>query len=438
MKLVVNIGKKYFFGILLIGLVLAGIVGVIAYNSAGTGGVPATFGHSVDEIAFGGATIGPLEKVTANQFCNSTGACTTSLGGGTIVNNNGGDGGAIGGKVEIKNPTEPADLILQYSNYQAWWITGDNGKMRMGGNGATRPAGAMVFDTAGNVGIGIGMQTPDARLTVSTGDAAEKQDLFKVKMPSGVGTIFVVNSSGKVGIGMGSPTQSLEVRKDQQTTPTYISVNNQNNVLGIAGILFDGTATWDAQIYNKFSSGWGSDLYYNSQLRHIWQKAGVTKMILDDNGNVGIGTASPLSKLEVNGFTRLLSASYVAPTSGTGLEIGYDTATGGIINSIAHGAQGPVKKPLTLSASTVTFNSPSVLAFGSISVGGNVGLEASGKIKIGTVCFKPMYYIRCASGAPDHIFKIGASEPGLIGTKPAVCEGYELENYTRVLAETTC
>jgi hypothetical protein len=50
MRIEVNIEKKYFFGLLLIGLMVVGFVGVYAYNSAGTGGVPSKMGHSVDEM----------------------------------------------------------------------------------------------------------------------------------------------------------------------------------------------------------------------------------------------------------------------------------------------------------------------------------------------------------------------------------------------------
>lgn len=62
MRLEVNIDKKYFFAFVLIGLIIIGIVGVIAYNSVG---VPATFGHSVNEIDWG-------QKINANLSINGS------------------------------------------------------------------------------------------------------------------------------------------------------------------------------------------------------------------------------------------------------------------------------------------------------------------------------------------------------------------------------
>jgi len=62
----VNIDKKYFFAFVLIGLIIIGIVGVIAYNSAG---VPATFGHSVNEIDWA-QTIN--KNITVNGYVNAS------------------------------------------------------------------------------------------------------------------------------------------------------------------------------------------------------------------------------------------------------------------------------------------------------------------------------------------------------------------------------
>jgi hypothetical protein len=73
MKIEVNISKKYFFGILLIGLMVVGFVGVYAYNNAGTGGVPSKMGHSVDEMDWSKKVNG---SVTADGFCIGS-SCVT-------------------------------------------------------------------------------------------------------------------------------------------------------------------------------------------------------------------------------------------------------------------------------------------------------------------------------------------------------------------------
>jgi hypothetical protein len=63
MRIEVNIQKKYFFGLLAIGLIIIGIVGVFAYNS---GGPASVFGHSVEEIDWSRAVPG---NITASGFC---------------------------------------------------------------------------------------------------------------------------------------------------------------------------------------------------------------------------------------------------------------------------------------------------------------------------------------------------------------------------------
>ena len=80
MRIEVNLDKKFLVFSLLIGLLVIGLVGVYAYNSAGSGGNPAIMGHSVDEMDWSKA-IG--KNITAAGFCigNSTvKSCVNSWG----------------------------------------------------------------------------------------------------------------------------------------------------------------------------------------------------------------------------------------------------------------------------------------------------------------------------------------------------------------------
>jgi len=79
MKLEVNIGKRYFFIFLAIGLIIVGIVGVIAYVSPPDWTkYPSDFGHSVDEIDWGqtinanlsvNGNVNVIGNVTASWVC---------------------------------------------------------------------------------------------------------------------------------------------------------------------------------------------------------------------------------------------------------------------------------------------------------------------------------------------------------------------------------
>ena len=66
MKLEVNVNKKYFFSFIIIGLVIIGVVGVIAYNSSP--GNPAVFGHSVNEIDWSQS----INQLCLNDVCISS------------------------------------------------------------------------------------------------------------------------------------------------------------------------------------------------------------------------------------------------------------------------------------------------------------------------------------------------------------------------------
>ena len=100
MKLEVNVDKKYFFAFILIGLVVIGIVGVVAYNAnpTSTSGAPATFGHSVDEINWG-QTIPSIvaTNISANRVCIGTDCRTVWPTGGSGVPGPAGPAGPAGG-----------------------------------------------------------------------------------------------------------------------------------------------------------------------------------------------------------------------------------------------------------------------------------------------------------------------------------------------------
>lgn len=104
-------------------------------------------------------------------------------------------------------------------------------------------------------------------------------------------------SSGNVGIGTSAPTSKLTVNGD-------IQKNDSDGYLGFA---------------NRVADGGNYGLYYNSTSAMLQMFTNSSaKLNILSNGNIGIGTTSPVYKLDVNGTTS--STNFITPNyfQGTG------------------------------------------------------------------------------------------------------------------------
>jgi hypothetical protein len=121
---------------------------------------------------------------------------------------------------------------------------------------------------------------------------------------------MVIAYSGNVGIGIYSPARLLSVATD-----IAVDENNANNG-GLANALHFGASNSGEGIASKRTAGgnvWGLDFYTNSNSR----------LSIANSGNIGIGTTSPASLLDVNGTT-----------STNGLQVG----NGSVFTKMQHGS----------------------------------------------------------------------------------------------------
>jgi hypothetical protein len=117
-------------------------------------------------------------------------------------------------------------------------------------------------------------------------------------------TPFIVKSDGKVGIGTTTPATAMEISSAVSTELRITSTNNQNPTLS-----FNRSTAGSWQIENDLgqlkiqSAGPGIDA---TKTDRIFMAPGTVLGILD---NVGVGTFSAASKLQVQGDITLTSST---------------------------------------------------------------------------------------------------------------------------------
>jgi len=215
---------------------------------------------------------------------------------------------------------------------------------------------AMRITSGGNVGIGT--TSPGAKLDVATtaaGYAAiltntngasdsngllvragstSSEYVVRFAPQSDASTFFTVKGNGNVGIGTTSPSWLLQLEKNSTSGgagqyPALV-VNNPNAAGYSAMYFFNGGTNVGGLEYSNTST----NLLLNAYGALLFQTAsGTERMRITSGGNVGIGTSSPSTKLEVeDGF---ISTYHNINANGAGYGLQFYTNGGGSKNTIA-------------------------------------------------------------------------------------------------------
>jgi hypothetical protein len=130
-------------------------------------------------------------------------------------------------------------------------------------------------------------------------------------------TLFVGGASERVGIGTDNPKRNLQIHREGPSD-SWLQFTNGNSGDGandglIVGLSLAGTA------------GFVTNMEPSSTL-HLGV-AGSSEITIDADGEVGIGTLYPRTKLEVTDVTRITSSGALNwPSTGEGLELAYNNS----------------------------------------------------------------------------------------------------------------
>jgi len=176
--------------------------------------------------------------------------------------------------------------------------------------------GFLQVDASGNLSVGTG----SALFTAGTGLTWDETTLNSVWTENG--NNISNNNSGNVGIGTTSVDEKLVVSGNTKITGELQipNANGSNNGINIAGnhIISDHSGTMT--LYSNRTTGASGEGSFKIR-SHANSADYRTDFVVATNGNVGIGTTAPNTKLHVNGASTLGSGTVSNPASSSTLLI---------------------------------------------------------------------------------------------------------------------
>jgi hypothetical protein len=160
-------------------------------------------------------------------------------------------------------------------------------------------------------------------------------EIATYKRTQGLGEIIrIMGSTGNVGIGNTNPTAKLEVGDGSST---YVKLRNASTGDISSGYNIESGSTTTTSLYGNASEGWTTLLSGGSlHFRVNNAVSGFNPLNITTSGNIGIGTASPQQNLQIDDastpkirFQR--TGSYWWEIGHTSSDFQFESQTGGVI-----------------------------------------------------------------------------------------------------------
>jgi hypothetical protein len=156
-------------------------------------------------------------------------------------------------------------------------------------------------------------------LEVRTKNVSSAKNALQVYTGNSIISRFIVRNDGNVGVGVTDPSFILDVG-------ARMRIRSGGDLNNSAGLFFNNTLNTDIPAFIGMQN--------NEQVGFYGNNSGWSFVMNTSTGKIGIGTTSPASTLEVNGFTKLgSSAPAIKVKKLTGTTASFD---GGTVN-IPHG-----------------------------------------------------------------------------------------------------